>query len=245
MKPLIGITCGLGYKDKTLWDGHAPSEVHNVSDAVVAAVTAAGGIPVLLPVSRDLRLVKESVDRVDAVFLTGGGDLNPMVWGERSMSRLPPVSPRRDAFDIAVAEYALKETDKPVLGICRGEQIMNYVMGGTTHVDLEDAGKLFHSMQFIPLTDPAHYVTVEKGSMIADILGEEKVGVNSYHHQAANEPGEPFVVSARSVPDGVVEAIEFPGDRIVLGLQWHPEEMPDDEKQQVIFRRFVEAAGKK
>ena len=81
--------------------------------------------------------------------------------------------------------------------------------------------------------------------MIADILGEEKVGVNSYHHQAANEPGAPFVVSARSVPDGVVEAIEFPGDRFVLGLQWHPEEMPDDEKQQAIFRRFVEAAGKK
>lgn len=245
MKPLIGITCDFGYRSQTLLDGHPVSASHMVGDDVVAAVTAAGGIPVLLPVSEDLRLVKESVDRVDAVFLTGGGDLNPMLWGERSMSRLPPVSPRRDAFDIAVAEYALKETNKPVLGVCRGEQIMNYVMGGTMHVDLEDAGKLFHSMQFIPLTDPAHYVTVEEGTLVADIIGAGKVGVNSYHHQAANEPGAPFVVSARSVPDDVVEAIEFPGERFVLGLQWHPEAMPDNEVQQKIFRRFVEAAKKK
>lgn len=245
MKPLIGITCGLGYKDRELLDGHAPQEAHNVGDVYVTAVERAGGIPVLLPVNKDLSLVKEAVDRVDAVLMTGGSDLNPMRWGERAMSRLLTISPRRDSFDIAVAEYVLKETDKPVLGVCRGEQVMNFVMGGTTHVDLKDAGKLDHSMTFLPRTEHAHYVTVEEGSVLAGILGGGQVPVNSYHHQAVDEPGAPFVVSARSVPDGVVEAIEFPGERFVLALQWHPEGLAGDEKQQEIFRRFVEAAKRK
>lgn len=241
LKPLIGITGSIDVSVKTNAVLLQPQQMHQLSDNYVRAIEQAGGIPVFLPACSDLSLVKEMVDSVDAVLLSGGSDIDPALFHERATARLRPVSPRRDAFDVAVAEYVLKETDKPLLGICRGIQVMNAVMGGSLYIDLEEGGKMAHNLVMYPRTAPSHFVTVEGGSRLSSILGEGTFAVNSLHHQAVKTVADAFVAAAYSVPDGVVEAIEKPGDRFVMGIQWHPEAL-DDPEHKKIFRGLVEAA---
>lgn len=242
MKPLIGITCGMGLNIQSLNMPHLPAEQHRLNDAYVKAVERAGGIPVLLPVYDNISLVKDAIDRLDGIILSGGGDPDPARYSQRATGRLGVVLPRRDAFDLEVARYIICETDKPVLGICRGEQVMNVAMGGSLHIDLPDDGKLAHMLAMYPRSMVSHEVEVLKNTRLAQIVGEGVRGVNSFHHEAVKEVAEGFVASVRSVPDDVVEAIEMPGNRFIVGVQWHPEELVELENQQNIFRCLVEAA---
>ena len=243
MKPLIGITCAIGMNITSLNMRHMPSQMHRLSDAYMKAVALAGGIPVLIPVYEDLALVKDVIDRLDAVILTGGEDPDPAHYGQRATGRLGTISPRRDAFDFEVVRYVLQETEKPVLAICRGTQVMNVAMGGSLYIDLEAAGKLAHMLSMYPLHMESHEAEVAKGTRLAGILGEGICGINSFHHQAIKDVAEGFCAAAVSVPDGVVESIELPGERFVLGVQWHPEEMTQLEHQLELFRALVQAAG--
>lgn len=244
MKPLIGITCGMGLDIRSLDMQHLPVEQHRLDDAFMKAVERAGGIPVLIPVYDDLSLVQEAIDRLDGIILSGGGDPDPALFGRRATARQGAVLPRRDAFDFEVVRYAICETKKPVLGICRGEQMMNVAMGGTLHIDLREDGKLEHRLDMFPREMVSHEVEVLEGTRLAQMLGAGVQGVNSLHHEAVENVGEGFVVSVRSIPDNVVEAIEMPGERFVVGVQWHPEELVKLENQQNIIRCLVEAAGK-
>lgn len=241
-KPLIGITGGMGQAIYSLHMEQIPMQQHRLNDSYVQAVIQAGGIPVILPVCEDPELMHHMVDSMDGVLLSGGGDMDPACYGKRATGRQGFVSPRRDIADLAVAEYVLKLTDKPLLGICRGVQVMNVALGGSLHIDLPDAGMLDHALNMYPRNMTSHAINIEAGTRLSEIMGSGSHGVNSFHHQAVDVLGEGLIVTARSVPDEVIEAVELSGPRFAVGVQWHPEELRATEKSAVLFQAFIAAA---
>lgn len=241
MKPLIGISSSMGLGIYSMTQENLPQEQHRLGDKYVQAILRAGGIPVILPACQDEAVMESMVDRLDGVLLSGGGDVDPACYGQRATGHLGSVSVRRDAAELALAKYVIQKTNKPLLGICRGIQVMNVAMGGTLHIDLPDAGKLCHSLTMYPRYVATHDVTVGPDSKLAGIMGE-KGRVNSFHHEAVDALAECFAVTAKSVPDDVIEAIELPGERFVVGVQWHPEELTERQEAASLFRAFVEAA---
>lgn len=242
MKPLIGITCSMGLGIYSMTMENLPQEQHRMNDTYINAIIQAGGVPVVIPAYEDLSLVKDVIDRLDGVLLSGGGDLDPALYSRRPNAHLGSVSPRRDAAEIAIARYVIRETDKPLLGICRGVQVMNVAMGGSLYIDLPDEGKLAHSLTMYPRSQVSHEIDVAENTRLAKAMGAGSNQVNSFHHEAVKDVAEGFVVSASSVPDDVVEAIELPGERFVLGVQWHPEELTARQEARQLFRDFVTAA---
>lgn len=242
MKPLIGITCSMGLGIYSMTMENLPQEQHRMNDSYIKAIVQAGGVPVVIPSYEDISLVKEVIDRLDGVLLSGGGDLAPALYSRRPNSHLGSVSPRRDAAEIAIAQYVIRETDKPLLGICRGVQVMNVAMGGSLYIDLPDEGKLAHSLTMYPRHHVSHEVEVTEGTHLAAAMGAGRNQVNSFHHEAVKDLAEGFAVSANSVPDDVVEAIELPGERFVVGVQWHPEELTARAEARQLFQNFVKAA---
>ena len=245
MRPLIGISCSMGQAIYSMTQDNPPQLQHRLGDSYVKAIMQAGGIPVLLPNSTDLSCVEEIAAGLDGFLLSGGGDVDPALFGERATAQLGAVTPRRDDFELALARYVMNETDKPVLGICRGIQVMNVAMGGTLHIDLPSEGKLCHSMGMYPRNVRTHDVNVTTGTRMAEIMDGTESRVNSFHHQAIRDVADCFTVSTVSVPDNVVEAVEMPGERFVVGVQWHPEELTEFPEARNLFRCFVEAAAKK
>lgn len=244
MRPLIGITCSMGLGIYSMTQENMPQLQHRMGDSYIQAITAAGGIPVIIPNNADLSVIRELVDRMDGILLSGGGDVDPALYGRRPNAHLGSVNPRRDAAELAIAQYVLNETDKPLLGICRGIQVMNVAMGGTLYIDLPSEGKLAHSLGMYQRDQVTHTISVERDSRLAAIMGAGENWVNSFHHEAVLAPADCFTVSALSTPDQVVEAIELPGDRFAVGVQWHPEELTAREEAKALFRAFVEAASK-
>ena len=244
MRPLIGISCSMGQAIYSMTQDNVPQLQHRLGDSYVKAVTQAGGVPVLLPNNLDVSTVEEIAAGLDGFLLSGGGDVDPAVFGERATAQLGAVTPRRDDFELALARYVMNETDKPVLGICRGIQVMNVAMGGTLHIDLPSEGKLCHSMGMYPRNVRTHDVNVTTGTRMAEIMDGMESRVNSFHHQAIRDVADCFAVSAVSEPDNVVEAVELPGERFVVGVQWHPEELVEYPEAQKLFSWFVEAAKK-
>lgn len=238
MKPVIGITCGIEVIKRS-------SEREVLLDAYTNAIERAGGVPLILPNTQDPALMRTMADRCDGIMLSGGADVDPRFYGARADRTVGPIQPRRDRAEIELIRYVVRETDKAFLGICRGHQMLNVALGGDMFVDLKQAGFPEHSFHDIyPREMVSHTVRIEKNSLLYDIMGEESVGINSFHHQAVKTPAPGFLVTAWSEPDETIEAMELPGDRFVLGVQWHPEGMTDDGKQQEIFRRFLQAAQK-
>ena len=244
MRPLIGISCSMGQAIYSMHQDNVPQLQHRLGDNYVKAVMEAGGIPVLLPNSTDLSCVEEIAAGLDGFLLSGGGDVDPALFGQRATAQLGAVTPRRDDFELALARYIMNETDKPVLGICRGIQVMNVAMGGTLHIDLPSDGKLCHSLTMYPRNIRTHDIMVTAGSMMEDIMEGREGRVNSFHHQAIREVADCFVVTAVSSEDGVIEAVEQPGERFVVGVQWHPEELTEFPEAKNLFRSFVKAASK-
>ncbi len=242
MRPLIGISCGMGQAIYSMTQDNPPQLQHRLNESYVRAVTRAGGVPVILPNNLDLSTAEEIAHSLDGFLLSGGGDVDPTLFGERATAKLGTVTPRRDNFELSLAQYILNHTKKPVLGICRGIQVMNVAMGGSLHIDLPADGKLCHSMNMFPRDVYSHDVEITSDTRMAAIMGAGPGRVNSFHHQAIKDLGDGLVVSAVSVPDEVIEAVELPGDRFVVGVQWHPEELVACPEAAALFARFVEAA---
>lgn len=243
-KPLIGISCGMGQSIDSMTMEQIPRQQQRLNDSYVQAVIQAGGIPVILPACEDPDLMRAMADRVDGVILSGGDDLDPNIFGKRPTGRLGTVCPRRDTAELALAEYVLNHTSKPLLGICRGEQVLNVALGGSLHIDLPSLGTESHSLTMYPRNVVTHQIRVAEDSCLARILGSgSDHWVNSFHHQAVDAPGSGLAVTARSIPDNVIEAVELPGERFVIGVQWHPEELRHLEDAAALFRAFIEAAG--
>lgn len=243
-KPLIGITDGMGQAIYSMNMTNMPLQQHRLNDSYVQAVIRSGGIPVILPVCEDPALMQAMADRVDGVLLSGGDDLDPNLYGKRPTGKLGSVSFRRDTAELAIARYVLQHTDKPILGICRGVQVMNVALGGTLHIDLPSAGKEDHGLTMYPRYMTSHEVAVEENTALARIFGSGGIHkVNSFHHQAVDALGEGLTVTARSIPDDVVEAVELPGPRFAVGVQWHPEELTASEDAAALFQAFIQAAS--
>lgn len=243
MRPLIGISCSMGQAIYSITQDNVPQLQHRLGDNYVKAIVQAGGIPVLLPNNEDLSCVQEIAESLDGFLLSGGGDVDPALFGHRATGKLGTVTPRRDDFELALTRYVLQKTNKPVLGICRGIQVMNVAMGGTLYIDLPSDGKLCHSLTMYPRNVRSHTVEVRDGTRMARIMGQGSGRVNSFHHQAICDLAEGFIISVES-EDHVVEAVEMPGDRFVMGVQWHPEELAEYPEARNLFAAFVEAAAK-
>jgi putative glutamine amidotransferase len=212
-RPLVGIT--IGYSSEN-------SEIFSLRDDYVRAVETAGGLPLVLApgTAEDAPFL---LDRLDGLLLTGGADVDPGLYGEEAHETVTRVIPERDDLEIGLCREAIRR-DLPILAICRGHQVLNVATGGTLVQDLPSQwqGAVNHDPEG-ERWSPAHHVRILPGTRLREILGEERVEVNSFHHQAVKQPGQGMVVSAHSEGDDVVEAIEVPGRRLVLGVQWHPE----------------------
>lgn len=219
-KPIIGITCNTLLAEGTVLPGMIRAFVNT---DYVNAVTKAGGIPLLLPPAIDSAVAKEQVMAVDGLIMSGGPDVDPQLYGEEPLEKLGCINHSRDKYELSVIKAAA-QLKKPILGICRGIQILNVAYGGTLYQDVSliEGANLKHFQAVTERDALWHTVTVTPDSTLASILGEESILVNSFHHQALKTAAPGFNITAYS-KDGVIEAIELPGDHFVLGVQWHPE----------------------
>lgn len=238
MKPRIGVLC-----NHTDGDAGPFSERQLVNQPYLDRLSEAGAACLLIHEAPD-EDIAGLLELCDGLLVTGGSDVDPRDYGSQPHAKLGAISPRRDHLDRVAVQYALDHPGMPVLGICRGIQSINVVAGGSLHQDVEAAvsGALKHK-QTAPGWYGTHDIEVVEGSLLHGILGEGRVSVNSYHHQAVDTVARGFGVVARTA-DGVVEAIERTEGTWCLGLQFHPEIMAHRSEQMMrIFTRFVEACG--
>ncbi len=234
-KPIIGITSAYE-KEEGLKNYHRSTVSVDYSKAVVAA----GGIPVIIPTLDNEEVIDEQLNLIDGLILSGGSDLNPIYFGEDFKDKMGVISPERDKSEMIILEKFMK-TDKPVLGICRGHQILNVFYGGTLYQDLSyyKGDVLKHRQDLHPELE-VHKVKIKEGSMLHSLYGDS-VMTNSFHHQSLNKIGNGFKVVAETA-DGIVEAIEKDGDRFCMGIQWHPEMMVarGNKNMEKIFKLFID-----
>lgn len=206
------------------------------------AVLTAGGLP-LMVASLDPAAAAEFAAAADGILFSGGVDVHPSFYGQEPHRDLGRVDPDRDAFELALYRAA-RARSLPVLGICRGEQLINVAEGGTLHQHIgRELSSLDHSQEAGD-GEPHHSVTLEAGSLVAEAYGSGEVTVNSYHHQAVDQPGAALRVTARS-SDGLAEAVEGTEGAWLLGVQWHPEmSFRRHEKHLAPFRAFVDAVNR-
>jgi len=226
-RPTIGVTAATENISYGAWN-HVPAIVSPAS--YVRAVQRAGGRPILLPPDPDDAADPSGVlDLIDALILTGGaGDLDPVLYGEEKHSETGPIQEGRDAYELALVRAAT-EKRMPVLGICRGMQVLNVAYGGGIEQHLPDAlGHEDHRHTSGTFAD--HDVDLDPGSLVARATGSERAAVKSHHHQGVKKVGAGLLATGWAA-DGTVEAVEDTACPFVLGVLWHPEE---DQKSQLI-----------
>ncbi|GAB4209413.1 MAG: gamma-glutamyl-gamma-aminobutyrate hydrolase family protein [Roseiflexaceae bacterium] len=238
MRPLIGIPCGT-FRDR---DWCPPTHGHR--QTYVDAVVAAGGAPLLIPLIEQEEVLRTIYDRLDGLLLAGGGDIQPHYYGEEPLPELGTTDALRDQVEIPLVRWAM-EDGKPVLGICRGLQVLNVALGGTLYQDIPSQIQtdIVHDSSYTrkDWTYMAHDIALEPGSRLAEILGVTRFGTNSLHHQSLKTVAEPLQPVGWA-PDGVVEAVEGRNGQFVIGVQCHPEALQGeaDPRWRALFRRFIE-----
>ncbi len=237
MKPLIGITAA----HRAIEDGRLVYSMAYMPNII--SIERAGGIPIVIPSGLNNDTLRALYERVDGVLLPGGGDVDPAYYNAERHPKTGNIDDKRDAAELVVARWTV-EDDRPLFGICRGVQTMNIALGGTLIQDIPSLveTQIVHDTPTdLPRDHLMHDVHIASSTRLADIIGE-KVTVNSHHHQSIEQPGQYLNVTAHA-PDGVIEAIEMPHKRFVLGVQWHPEDLGDDAVTLRLFGAFIEAAG--
>ncbi|WP_297421642.1 gamma-glutamyl-gamma-aminobutyrate hydrolase family protein [Clostridium sp.] len=240
-KPIIGINSGRVIKHET---AYSHSVIESLSNDYVESVIKAGGIPIVLPIVSDEESVRRQVELLDGVLLSGGIDINPLLYNEEPSPKLGYIYPDKDDFDVSIAKIAC-ELKKPILAICRGHQILNVAFGGTLYQDLSDMeGCYIKHQQQTKDGAATHTVDIIEDSILHSILGNSVIS-NSFHHQAIKDIASGFKVTAYS-KDKVIEAIEKCNEDFVVGVQFHPEIMTvyNDKKMLKLFEAFINASKK-
>lgn len=239
-RPIILISAGKQNRASVWNERQSVSTGCNVD--YVNSVLRAGGVPVLLPRIGDVEAVRAAASVAHGIIFTGGGDVVSLNYGEEPHPTSKWPDPTRDEMELALARIAA-ELQIPVLGICRGIQILNVAAGGTLIQDIPSQVDGAHQ-HYTDALDPiaAHTVEIEPESLLATVLGGAMIQVNSYHHQAVNEVGAGLRVTARA-RDGVAEGMEAEDGRVLLAVQWHPEELSDsDASSRALFDWIVDEA---
>lgn len=247
-KPVIGISCNYDNGDIFKSPGDIAAinpKWHYICENYTRSIEEAGGIPLLLPIYKSEADLAYILNTVDGVLLSGGNDIDPQLYGEIDCGKCGRIVPERDRQDIAIAKYMIQHTEKPLLCICRGIQVLNVAMNGSLYQDLDSDGPFIqHVKKNYPMNAVTHSVSIEPDSLLYQIFGKNTLGVNSFHHQSVKRIGDRLRVTAKS-EDGVIEAIELAGAEFILGVQWHPEKMYDSAEQKQIFTAFIKNAKKK
>lgn len=208
----------------------------------IRAIEQAGGIPIILPYYSDYQEIAALLDKIDGLYLPGGYDIDPSLFHEEPNPGLGTIIPERDRLEKEIIPYFL-EKDKPILGVCRGCQILNVVTGGTMYQDLDSQfpKQLIQHTQKAAFNHRSHTVTIAPASLLGRLVQVGKIKVNSYHHQANRSLGKDFMISAVA-DDGVMEAFESKIHRFVLGVQWHPEGLINlsDDPSLAIYQGFIQ-----
>ena len=207
------------------------------------AVQRAGALPLVLPQTEDIPALEETLARIDGLLLTGGADVGPEMYGEEKLPLCGETAPVRDHMEFFLCQKAL-EMDLPLLAVCRGHEVLNCVLGGTLYQDIaaQYGDQLKHPCYDTP-RDQVHGVAVEKGSLLYRITGLESLRVNSRHHQGIKALGAGLKICGYA-EDGLIESVELPGKKFVLGVQWHPESLSDyREEAQKLFNALAEACA--
>ena len=217
-KPIIGLT------------GNFDEQTCKLKDGYYKSVLRAGGVPVIIPPLADTDAIINTLEHIDGLLLTGGGDYNPLYAGEEPSPKLGGVNAERDLPELLITQLAYNR-QIPMLGICRGIQTLAMALGGKVMQDISDVAQVRHS-QDADRSEPTHTVTIEPDSTLFNIYKEDKLYVNSFHHQAVSDPGDRFRVTARS-SDGIIEAMESREFKSILGVQWHPECLPAEDSSPI------------
>lgn len=237
MRPLIGIT-------SSDWTGERGKPYHRGYAANAYAIAEAGGLPVYIPTNLDEAVLRELYERLDGVLLPGGPDVDPAYYGAERHPETKEIDLPRDELELTLTRWAYAD-DLPLFGICRGHQVMNVALGGTLIQDIPsqvDTTLPHETPKDETRETIKHEVTFEPNSRIAGIMGQQRIGVNSLHHQASERIAPGLVIAGVS-PDGVIEAAEAPDKRFVLSVQWHPEDLyPQDDSMRRLFEAFVAEA---
>ena len=223
-QPVIGIT------------GNYEDNICKLSHGYFQSVVAAGGVPMIIPPVEDANTLVNTLDRIDALILSGGGDINPLFGGDEPSPRLRGINQKRDLPELMITRLAYNR-QIPILGICRGIQALAVALGGKVAQDISIQANVKHS-QDADRAEQTHSIKIAEDSILYSLYGEEKIYVNSFHHQAVKDTGEKFRVVAKS-SDGIVEAMESSEYKSIIGVQWHPECLEDGMP---LFRWLVEEA---
>jgi putative glutamine amidotransferase len=226
MKPIIGIT--------PLWDDEKQS--YWMLPGYMDGIVQAGGLPIMLSFTKD---IEQYIDLCDGFLFTGGHDIDPKWYGQERLNDSIVPCWQRDALEMPLFEQAMKK-DKPILGICRGIQLINVALGGTLYQDLptQKRSSIHHHMDH-PYDTTNHDVRIVPNRPLYDLLHTTCLSVNSIHHQGIRRIAPSLQVMAEAM-DGLVEAVYKPDQTFLWGIQWHPEYLyPKDENSQKIFQCFV------
>ncbi|MFC7395430.1 gamma-glutamyl-gamma-aminobutyrate hydrolase family protein [Scopulibacillus cellulosilyticus] len=242
MKPIIGVT-GMRHKLPMTLPGNPLQGVY-LSDDYAHAIAEAGGLPFVIPFLDTIDNIQEVANCIDGLLLSGGVDVDPSIFDDEPRLGLGTVIPERDWIDIELLK-AVRAQGKPVLGICRGMQVINIALGGTIYQDLahEWNGTIQHA-QRAPRNHLSHTVHIKPGSQLYGLLGDQdRLRVNSFHHQSVKNIA-PNMTAVAWDEEGLAEAIEHTGDSFCLAVQWHPENLWRSHKQFLgLFRGLVDEAA--
>lgn len=233
--PIIGITVSKIFKNHRYYN--------QIPSAYAEAVVRAGGLPLLIPIEFPVSQTLSILDRVDGLLLSGGGDVDYRIYNGEAHPSIEGICEGRDQLEIALLKSAIT-AEKPVLGICRGTQLINVALGGTlyTHIPVQFDTDINHSTPEEDGRDClVHDVELDPNSKLGKIIGQKRFSVNSFHHQAIQKAAPDLRVTAHAT-DGLIEAVELVGDSFgVIGVQWHPECLLAIESQLEIFKAFTAA----
>jgi len=241
MRPLIGITCSR--VTGGAWGIYSLGHFMDYTfDEYSRAIQYSGGAPLLIPIAQNRDTLQTILDRLDGLLLSGGPDIHPRFYGEQPLPGLGEIDEDLDRMELEIAGVAFQR-DLPILAICRGIQVLNVSRGGTLYQDIRS-----QVQESINHTQPAdkgtntHSISIEAKTFLHRIFKKKEIWVNGKHHQAIKDLAPGLIVSAKA-SDGIIEAVEHPEKKFVMGVQWHPEgTWRDDPFSKKLFRAFIQAS---